>query len=112
MGVTASLLLKAGKIPISCLFAETHSNLPDSEAAARIVETLDGYLGFKIDVKPLFEQAKKFESSLKQYIEKSRGMLDQKQKKELKKGDKIIIVAGEPVGHAGGVNLVEVKICT
>jgi len=83
MGVTASLLLKAGKIPITCLFAETHSNLPDSEAAAKIVETLDGYLGFKIDVKPLFEQAKKFESSLKQYIEKSRGMLDQKQKKEL-----------------------------
>ena len=36
MGVTASLLLKAGKIPITCLFAETHSNLPDSEAAAKI----------------------------------------------------------------------------
>ncbi len=48
--------------------------------------------------------------SIEELVERSLAYL--KQKKELKKGDKIIIVAGEPVGHAGGVNLVEVKICT
>lgn len=83
MGVTASLLLKSGKTPTTCIFAETHSNLPDSEAAAKVVEALDEYLGFKIDTKPLLEQARKFEASLKQYLEKSHNMLDKKQKKEL-----------------------------
>ncbi len=45
--------------------------------------------------------------SIEELIERSLVYL--KQTKEVKKGDKIIIVAGEPVGHAGGVNLVEVK---
>ena len=40
MGVTGAVLLRVEKTPISCLFAETHSNLPDSKAAAKIVEAL------------------------------------------------------------------------
>ncbi len=82
MGLTATLLLKSTE-NISCIFAETHSNLPDSEAAAKVVEVLDNYLKMPIDYKPLLEQAKKFESSLKQYIEKSKEMGDNKQKREL-----------------------------
>lgn len=82
MGVTASVLLKSGMVPTTCIFAETHSNMPDSEAAAKVVEVLDEYLGFKIDTKPLLEQARKFEASLKQYIEKSRSMQDNKPSKE------------------------------
>ncbi len=35
-----------------------------------------------------------------------------KKHKIAKKGDKMIIVAGEPVGHAGNVNLVEAKVIT
>ncbi len=65
IGVTGAVLLRAEKIPISCVFAETHTSLPDSKAAAKIVEVLDKYLGLKVDYKPLLVQAEKFESKLK-----------------------------------------------
>ena len=39
MGVTASLLLKMKAAPISCVFVETSSGLPDSRAAAKIIES-------------------------------------------------------------------------
>lgn len=45
--------------------------------------------------------------SVEELVDRSLSYL--KKNKELKKGDKIIIVAGEPVGQAGQVNLVEVK---
>jgi len=73
MGVTGALLLRAENSPISCFFADTHSNLPDSMAAAKVIEMLDKYLGLKIDPKPLKEQAAKFEEKLK-------GILQQGQK--------------------------------
>ena len=72
VGTTAALLLKAKEIPVTCLFAEAHSQLPDSEAAARVVGALNNYLGMKVDCKPLLEAAKKFEVNLKQYIERAK----------------------------------------
>lgn len=45
--------------------------------------------------------------TVEELVERSMSYL--KKQKEVKKGDKIIIVAGEPVGQAGQVNLVEVK---
>lgn len=45
--------------------------------------------------------------SVEELVDRSLSYL--KKQKEVKKGDKIIIVAGEPVGQAGQVNLVEVK---
>ncbi len=72
VGTTAALLLKAKEIPVTCLFAEAHSQLPDSEAAARVVGALNNYLGMKVDCKPLLETAKKFEINLKQYIERAK----------------------------------------
>ncbi len=86
MGTTAALLLKAKDFPVTCVFAEAHSQLPDSEAAARVVGALDDYLGLKVDFKPLLEAAKKFENSLKQYMEKSKEaaqVMSNKEKKEL-----------------------------
>jgi uncharacterized protein len=71
MGVTGALLLKIEKIPTTCVFAETQSNLPDSKAAAKIIEVLDKYLGLKVDYVPLLKQAQKFESKLKGIIEKT-----------------------------------------
>jgi len=71
MGPTGALLLSENKIPMSTIFAKTHSNLPDYEAAAKIVEVLDRLLGMKIDYKPLIEKAKKFESELKNLIEQA-----------------------------------------
>ncbi|MFH1399105.1 MAG: PAC2 family protein [Candidatus Woesearchaeota archaeon] len=68
MGVTSALLLKLKNVPISCVFAETHTQLPDSKAAAKIIEILDGYLDLKVDPKPLLDTAKKFEDKLKKII--------------------------------------------
>ena len=49
MGTTGILLLKSEKnLPVTSIFAETHSELPDSKAAARVIEVLDKYLGLKI----------------------------------------------------------------
>ncbi len=72
MGVTAAMLLKGGSIPVTCLFAETQSQLPDSEAAVKVLEILNNYSGIKVDYKPLIEAAKRFESNLKMYMEKTR----------------------------------------
>ena len=72
MGTTAALLLKSKDIPIMCVFAEAHSQLPDSEAAAKVVEVLNNYLGMKVDSKPLREAARHFEMNLKHFIQKAR----------------------------------------
>lgn len=76
VGVTSALLLKQN-IPHMCLFAETRMKLPDSKAAAKVVEALDKYLGLKIDYKPLLKQAEEFEKKLK-------GLLQQAQKAQKK----------------------------
>ena len=72
MGATAALLLKSKETPVSCIFAEAHSQLPDSEAAAKVVDAINAYLGMKVDYKPLLEAAKKFEMNLKQVIDRTR----------------------------------------
>ena len=83
IGVTGAILLRVEKLPVSCLFAETHSNLPDSKAAARIVEALDKYLGMELDYKPLLEQAQKFEEKLKTILQKSQEAQEVSDKKKL-----------------------------
>lgn len=70
-GVSSALILKA-KIPISCIVAQTHFSLPDSEAAAHVVEVFDKVWGMDLDYKPLLVAAKKFETQLKTLIEKSK----------------------------------------
>lgn len=46
-------------------------------------------------------------ASIEELIERSVSYI--KENKIAKKGDRMIVVAGEPVGHAGNVNLVEVR---
>ena len=82
VGVTGALLLRKD-FPITCVFAETQSNFPDSRAAAKVVEVLDRYLGLKVDYKPLLEKAAKFEGKMKELIEKAQSMSAQKDKKKL-----------------------------
>ena len=72
VGVTGALLAKNLKIPLVALFAEAHSNLPDSKAAAEIIKALDAYTGLKIDPKPLYKQAEQFEQKLKSIVQKSK----------------------------------------
>ncbi|MBT7903114.1 proteasome assembly chaperone family protein [Candidatus Woesearchaeota archaeon] len=84
LGVTSTLLLQAESKPsLSCIFVETHSNLPDSKAAAKAVEVIDKYYGLKIDYKPLLEQAHKFEEKIKGVMEKGMVAQEESQKKNL-----------------------------
>tara|TARA_Y100000034_G_scaffold88576_1_gene106339 strand:+ start:4325 stop:5029 length:705 start_codon:yes stop_codon:yes gene_type:complete len=81
MGVTASVILRE-KLPSSCIFVETHSQLPDSRGAAKVIETLDRYLGLKVDIKPLLEKAKQFETKLKTLMEQGKMAGDMKKIKD------------------------------
>ena len=83
MGVTGALLLNVEKVPLSCIFAETHTDLPDSKAAARVIKTLDQYLGLKVNPEPLLEQAAKFEEKLKGLLKKGEEAKDMADAKKL-----------------------------
>jgi len=83
MGVSSALLLKVDKIPMSCIFAETHTTLPDSKAAAEIIKVLDKYLNLKVDYKPLLETAKQFENKLRAILQKSKQSTEDRDKKAL-----------------------------
>ncbi len=63
VGVTAALMLKQENI--SCIFAGTNSQLPDSKAAAKVIEVLDKHIGLGVDTAPLLKQAEEFENKLK-----------------------------------------------
>ncbi len=82
IGVTASLIMKLDKTPLSCLFAETQSNLPDSRAAAKVVEALDNYLGLKVDTKPLLKKAEEFEGKIKTLMESSKEAVKEMKSKQ------------------------------
>ena len=71
MGVTASLLLHMKGIPMSCVFAETKTGLPDSRAAAKVIQVLDKYLGLNVDYKPLLKKAELFEAKVKSLVKKA-----------------------------------------
>ena len=82
MGQTSALLVKTDVTPISCIFAETHSNLPDSKAAAEVIKALDAILGLKVDYKPLLKVAAQFEGKIKGIMvqgEQARDLQRQKQ---------------------------------
>lgn len=83
VGVSAGVLLKNDTIPTTCLFAETHSNLPDSKAAAIVIQMLDSYLGLKVDYKPLLKQAAQLETKLKGLMEQTAKAKELKEKKAL-----------------------------
>ncbi len=82
IGVTAALLEKAD-VPMTAFFADTFSNLPDSRAAAKIIELLDKYLGLKVDYEPLLQQAEQFEKAIKDIFKKAQQTQEVKEKKDL-----------------------------
>jgi len=81
VGSTAAILLKS-PFKTTCMFAETHTKMPDSKAAAQIIKLIDDYLGLEVDPKPLLKQAEEFEKKLKQIV--SQGEKAQKLKKQKK----------------------------
>ena len=81
MGVTGALLLRKD-LKVTSLFAETHSALPDSRAAAKIIKILDDYLGLKVDYKPLLKKAEQFEGKIQGLLEKTKKATTHQQKKQ------------------------------
>jgi len=75
IGVTGALLMRSN-IPLTCFFADTKSQMPDSNAAAKVIEYLDKYMGLEVDYEPLHEQAKKFEEQLGVLMDKSKKVKD------------------------------------
>ena len=81
MGVSASLMLRYKKL--SCLFAAAHTQLPDSKAAAKLIEILDKYLGLNVDYHPLLKQAEDFENKIKNILQQSNKTLKDADKKSM-----------------------------
>lgn len=82
LGVTAALMMKSNAKNTS-FFIETHSQLPDSKAAAKLIEALDKYVGMEVDYKPLLETAEQFEEKLKGLIQQSQAAQEVKTAKDL-----------------------------
>lgn len=83
IGVTGALMLKNVPCKLTSLFAETHSSLPDSKAAAIVIAALDKYLNLDVDTKPLLKQAEEFESKLKQLMQQGVRAKEQQDRKNL-----------------------------
>ncbi|MDI6736992.1 MAG: PAC2 family protein [Nanoarchaeota archaeon] len=83
VGVTAGLVLKEKEMNIVGVFIETHTQLPDSASAAKVVQVLDSYLGLKLDPKPLMEAAVQFEQKLKSLMEQTKKTVDHKQARDI-----------------------------
>ena len=83
LGISGALMVKTNhKLNTTYIFAETMSNLPDSKAAAKIIESLDKYLGLKVDYKPLLKKAEQFEEKLKELIKRTQEASTEKTKRE------------------------------
>ncbi len=81
MGVTGALVLKSKALPITCIFAETNTATPDSRASAKIIESLDAYLGLKIPFEPLLKKAQEFEGKIKGIVDKTKKVKEQQEEK-------------------------------
>jgi uncharacterized protein len=81
MGVSAALMTRHKKI--NCIFAAAHSQMPDSKAAAKIIEILDKYLGLDVDYNPLLKQAELFEAKLKNIMQQSSKTMKECDKKTM-----------------------------
>ncbi len=80
VGVTGALMLR-DDVKTMSIFAETHSTLPDSRAAAQILSVLDEYLKLGLDYKPLLKKAEQFEEKLKGIMNKTQEVSTQVDKK-------------------------------
>lgn len=81
IGVTGALLNRVNR-HFSVIFAETHSTLPDSKAAAQVIEVLNKYLNLEIDTEPLLKSAEQFEQKLKSMMEQTQQAKELSQEKK------------------------------
>lgn len=80
LGLNASLTLRAKQNDLRMLglYATTHSQLPDSVAAAQVIKTLDRLFDFNIDPTPLLSMAKEFEEKIKDIMLRSSQAIEEK----------------------------------
>jgi len=83
LGVTGTLLIESEDMPVTCFFADAHSQMPDSKAAAKIIEVLDKYLGLNVDYGPLVKQAEQFEDKVKTILSKTQQAADEQEKRRM-----------------------------
>ena len=84
VGVSGALMLKSPKeVKSSFIFAETHTDLPDSKAAAELIKVLDSYLGLKVDYEPLLKKAEQVEGKIKEIMQKAQQAKQVKEKKDI-----------------------------
>jgi len=82
VGVTAGLLQKYPD-NLTSIFTETQSQMPDSKAAAKIIEVLDKYLELDVDYKPLLKQAELFETKLKSMVAQAEHAQKEQEEKKM-----------------------------
>ena len=82
VGVTGALMLKDKDAKTSFIFATTHSKLPDSRAAAKLIEVFGKYMGVTLDIKPLLKKAEEVEVKLKDILEQAKRTVGSKQRKD------------------------------
>jgi uncharacterized protein len=80
LGLTAALL-SSSPWSVTCIFAETASQLPDSKAAAALIKALDSYAGLQVDYKPLLVEAQKFEEKLRSILSQGQKAQELSEKK-------------------------------
>lgn len=71
-GFSASLLVKGNSVEeeVLCLFTGVNEEMPDAEAAARLVDVADKLVpGIRMEPEPLREQAREFEKDLRAALE-------------------------------------------
>lgn len=84
MGVTGTLMIETkNKTKLSAVFAETHTQLPDSMAASRVLEALNGYLNLKMDLTALKQAAERFEKKIKDIIGSQAKVIEEAEQKHL-----------------------------
>ncbi|MEM4336469.1 MAG: PAC2 family protein [Candidatus Woesearchaeota archaeon] len=82
VGVTGALLLEKD-VPVSAIFVETRTAMPDSKAAAKAIEVLDKYLGLNVDYAPLLKQAEIFEKKIKKILQQKEAISEEQEKKRM-----------------------------
>lgn len=83
MGTGAALLSEKLDCRVSAFFTTTHSQLPDSRAAAVVITALDSYLKFNVPTKPLLAKAQEFEQKYTSLLENVKTSKNEISKKNL-----------------------------
>jgi uncharacterized protein len=83
LGVSAALLLNKNICNLTAFFSLTASTMPDSNASAEIIKSLDKYLNLDIDYNPLYDQAREFEEKIKKIMEQSQQAVSENEKSML-----------------------------